>query len=73
MLIISVAMCLYQHCHFVDIDECQEGVTNNCTQGCARDSISGGHQCSCGLGYDLVGGTTCEGIYCNKRCGYSYI
>ena len=50
---------------FVDSTECQDGVTNNCTQECTRDSVTGEHHCSCNEGYELIDGS-------DSKCGGNY-
>ena len=40
--------------------QCQDGVTNNCTQGCTRDNITGVHKCSCQEGFDVSSGSESE-------------
>ena len=45
----------------VDLTDCQDGVTNDCTQICHRDT-GGMHQCYCKTGYRLQSDeATCEG------------
>ena len=43
--------------------QCQDGVTNNCTQECTRDINTGIHNCSCYLGYQIDADydTVCSG------------
>ena len=48
-----------------DLNECQDGRTNNCTQTCSRDVSNGtsSHECGCHIGYQLnEDGATCDGI-----------
>ena len=50
--------------HHSDPTECQDGVTNNCTQTCNRtvsnETIS--YECGCNEGFQLNSdGTTCDG------------
>ena len=46
--------------------QCQDGITNNCTQECTRDADTGVHNCSCysDLGYQINpdNDTLCIGI-----------
>ena len=46
--------------------ECQDGVTNNCTQDCTRNVIAGVHECSCKTGFEFALGSAsiCEGSAC---------
>ena len=43
--------------------QCQDGVTNNCTQNCIRNITTGAHECSCHSGYEIQTGSdsVCEG------------
>ena len=48
--------------HLLGSTECQDGVTNNCTQECTRDMDAGVYNCSCFTGYELSNdSTTCKG------------
>ena len=53
-------MCNLSDSYCIDSNECQDGVTNNCSQMCTRNS--GGYVCSCDNGYvqmsDLCLGVT---------------
>ena len=43
---------------------CQDGVTNNCTQNCARSVFNGtsSYECGCREGFELnPDNTTCDG------------
>ena len=48
------------------LTECQDGVTNNCTQECTRDILSGEHNCSCRSGFRIsdTSDSMCEGKKC---------
>ena len=50
-------------CSLVGPSRCQDGVTNNCTQKCTRDNVTGVHKCSCREGFKNSSGseTVCEG------------
>ena len=53
--------------------QCQDGVTNNCTQECSRNVTNGVHECSCRPGYEFALGSNsiCEGsthIKDNNNC-----
>lgn len=43
--------------------QCQDGVTNNCTQNCIRNATTGAHKCSCLPGFEFQMGSdsVCEG------------
>ena len=47
-----------------DLTQCQDGVTNNCTQKCTRDADTEVYNCSCHPGYqiDADHDTLCSGI-----------
>ena len=50
--------------HHSDPSECQDGVTNNCTQTCNRtvSNETTSYECGCDEGYQLNSdGTTCDG------------
>ena len=56
--------------HYSDPTECQDGVTNNCTQICNR-TVSNGtsfYECGCDKGFQLNSdSTTCDGkSMCNE-------
>ena len=50
--------------HYSDPTECQDGVTNNCTQTCNRtvSNETTSYECNCDEGFQLNSdGTTCDG------------
>ena len=57
-------------CPHLESTECQDGVTNNCSQTCTRDDLKE-HQCSCFVGYELIDGL-CTGEYVDL-CLYTSI
>ena len=59
--IITCTQCiLWIGIFIVDIDECAE-LTSGCDQICTN--TIGSFQCSCYPGYDLINGTTCNGMW----------
>jgi hypothetical protein len=49
---------------YAGINECQDGITNECTQMCSKDIEAMTYNCSCILGYVVneEDSNTCEGI-----------
>ena len=43
--------------------ECQDGVTNNCSQICTRNSLNRQYECSCNDGYVLDNMDLCVGMF----------
>ena len=62
--IYCVSVCALFH---TDPTECQDGVTNNCTQNCTRTTSMNGtssYECGCNQGYELnLDNATCDGKY----------
>ena len=52
------------HCNCIDPYECQDGVTNNCSQGCTRNKTISNmtlYICACDVGFAASHFGYCEG------------